>query len=442
MYSRISSLLRPLCQTATAFRRNRRGNIAVTFGFALLPCIGVIGAGIDYSRMIAAKSLAQSALDGAVLQAVKAIASETNAELKSGIESWVTGSLSDDTFVFGTPTIDRTEKTITDTMTVSISTVFMDIFGVNTLSSTLTSTATGSNKSYMEVYFLLDNSASMGLAATTAGQTTMKTYASCVFACHTQQGSTTYTYNKTKYTTTYALAKALGVTLRTDVMNTAAEAVLDLIDELDSDHERIKVGVYYFNTAITAAQAPSYSTTAGRSALTGSYSALGVDGSYFDVVMPAMATIVGSSGDGTRASTPKKLVLLVTDGAQSKMSWLTTTAGQQKITPLNPTWCQTLKNNDVTVGVLYTEYLAAASDSHYTATLGKTMTSSVWTSTWGGTLHTGVSGSTIRRDYISYALSDCATSSDYFISASDTSEITSGLTTLFDTWTTNIRLAE
>ncbi|WP_211669832.1 hypothetical protein, partial [Mycobacterium tuberculosis] len=66
-------------------------------------------------------------------------------------------------------------------------TLFSQLIGIDTLQSDVTSAATGSNEVFMNVYLLLDNSASMGLAATASAQAAMKKAAGCVFACHERE---------------------------------------------------------------------------------------------------------------------------------------------------------------------------------------------------------------------------------------------------------------
>ena len=103
--------------------------------------------------------------------------------------------------------------------------------------------------------------------------------------------------------------------------------------------------------------------------------------------------------------------------------------------PVKPSYCSSMKANSVTFGVLYTEYLAMGWDWGYNATVGSSMPAS-----WG-TLDAGVSSSVVRRDYLPNALKDCATTG-YFMSANSTSEITSGLTTLFNKWISALRLSK
>lgn len=413
------------------------GNIAMMTALLVIPLVLVVGLGVDYARLVKGRAEMQNAVDGATLMGAGAITTKTDDEIISAVGAYAAkaygvgfGSLT-----ISNVTIDRANRKVTTTATLSVPTNFGGLIGLGSLSSTSTSVAVAPSRPYTNVYLLLDNSASMGLAATTAGQTTMKTYASCVFACHTPEGGP-YKVGGVTYNNTFDVATALGVTLRRDVMNTAAKKVIAKIDQVDPNHERIKVGVYYFNQDVTKAQDPTYDTTKATTALSGTYSKLGVDGTYFDTSLKTMKSIVGVAGDGSSASSPTKLVLMVTDGIQSYRSWvLSGSSTWPKVAPNKPSNCTPIKANGTTFGVLYTEYLPIVGDWGYDATVGSTMPSS-----WGS-IDAGAPSSITRRDYLPYALTDCATSG-YFMSANSAAEIETGLTSLFDKWIEHLRLAK
>ncbi len=51
----------------SAFSRNTKGNLAITFSLLLIPLIGATGAAVDYSRASQVRTQMQSALDSSVL---------------------------------------------------------------------------------------------------------------------------------------------------------------------------------------------------------------------------------------------------------------------------------------------------------------------------------------------------------------------------------------
>ncbi len=416
--------------------RSEGGNVAMILALALVPLVLAVGTGIDYARLVKARSEVQNVVDGATLMGANALSTKTDAQITQAVKDWSaqTYGVGFGTLAIDTVTIDRSALKVSTTATLSVPTSFGALAGIDTFNATIVSAAVAPNRPYMNVYLLLDNSASMGLAATTSGQTTMKIAANCVFACHVAEGGP-YVIAGKSYNNTFDVSQVLGVTLRRDVMNSAAKKVIAMIDDVDPNHERIKVGVYYFNKDATKAQDLTFDTSKATAALSGAASQLGVDGTYFDTSLKTMKSIMGTAGDGSSASSPLKLVLMVTDGVQSYRSWvLGGSSTWPKVAPNKPNNCTPIKANGVTFGVLYTEYLAIAGDWGYEATVGSTMPSS-----WGS-LDAGVSSSIKRRDYLPYALADCA-STGYFMSANSTGEIESGLTSLFDKWIEHLRLS-
>jgi Flp pilus assembly protein TadG len=435
--------------------RSEAGNVALMFAFAVLPMVIISGFGIDYVRYLEARSQVQGALDGATLMGAGALSAKADADVVTAVRAWTMEAydVGYGTLTVPSVVIERSKLKVTSTASLVVPSAFGSLIGFGGFQTLVTSAAVAPNRPYMNVYLLLDNSASMGLAATTAGQTTMSANVGCVFACHTDEGGT-FTIKGVIYHTTFAAAQALGVTLRRDVMNSAAKKVISMIDTVDPAHQRIKVGVYYFNQDVTKVQDPTFDTTKATAALAGSASNLGVDGTYFDTSLATMKSIVGSAGDGSSASSPLKLVLMVTDGVQSQRSWVLTNVNWtcvawsgstcikykhapywQRIVPNKPANCDGIKSNGATFGVLYTEYLSIPLDWGYNGTVGDTMPSN-----WGK-LSGSVSSTISRRDYLPYALKDCA-SSGYFMAANSTTDIESGLTSLFDRWIEHLRLAE
>src|SRR5437762_13792372 len=80
----IRSAIAEKLQKATAFRRFVRcevGNVAMIFAIAAVPTLIAIGAAIDYTRSVAARSAMQAALDATALMLAQDAASMTPADL-------------------------------------------------------------------------------------------------------------------------------------------------------------------------------------------------------------------------------------------------------------------------------------------------------------------------------------------------------------------------
>ena len=77
------SILHVLRERVCSFGSDRRGNVAIIFGLAMLPIIGLVGAAVDYSRGNAAKASMQAALDAAALTLSKEARGMTDAQLSA-----------------------------------------------------------------------------------------------------------------------------------------------------------------------------------------------------------------------------------------------------------------------------------------------------------------------------------------------------------------------
>ncbi|PDT53320.1 MULTISPECIES: TadE/TadG family type IV pilus assembly protein [Sinorhizobium] len=454
--------------------RDKGGNVALTVAICMVPMLLAVGAGLDYTRAYNIQSRMQSDLDAALVAAIKEIDDYDEDAIVDKIKEWfdAQSEKQNATYDLTDIKVDKTGHTITASASGTVPTTVMTLADIKTVPVGVVSAIEGPATSHLEVYIVIDKSPSMLLAATSEDQAMLRAdkNISCEFACHDTKDPVKKN-GSVIASTYYNYIKSLGVKLRTDVALDAVEEVLDMVDAADEDHARIKVGLYSLGDSITEALAPTYSTSTARKKLSddasGLTSATSTSTTDFKMSLKALQKKVGTAGDGTSAASPLKLVLLLTDGVQSSRNWVINNVDWKKakclqtnsvgncsrhtsnsgknwgiVAPLNPDWCGYLKNDDATVAVLYTEYLAIPEDWGYNDTLDDTMAKSRWTSTWGGTLHSGVSSSTTRHDYIPIALQDCASSSDLFISAASEDEITAGLSTLFNQYLTSVRLTQ
>jgi Flp pilus assembly protein TadG len=458
---KFSALLKSCKRVARSLLCQREGNIAMSFAILSVPVLIGVGVGVDYSRAYNTQSKMQADLDAALVAAVKEVDSLDTGAIQTKVKQWFAAQADTASAVYtlnsSSITVDKVNHTVRAVATGKVPTTLMAIANIKSVDVSVVSSVTGPATSYLEVYIVIDKSSSMLLAATSAGQTTMKNAAGCNFACHDSEGNVPY--NGVNYYTNYNLAKALGVKLRADVAVTAASQVVDLVTKSDPAQSHIKVGLYSLGTTANQVLAPTSSMSTVKSVLNdnskGLTSATSYNYSYFDKSLPALKTLVGSGGDGSTATKPLKLVLILTDGVQSERSWVlngvswnssgkmvSTGTDWHKVAPLNPAWCTSMKDAGATVGVLYTEYLSISDDWGYNSTVGATMSSAKWKSTWGGDIRKGVSSNTARRDYLPYALSDCASSADMFLAANNPTQIENGLTALFQQYLTNVRLTQ
>ena len=426
--------------------RDRRGNFGITFALLAVPLLMAIGVSFDFARAYNARRDMQNDLDAAVLAAVNDIDTLSEKKLREKVKLWFAAqsgmqktqySLADAAI-----TIDKTNRTINAIASGDVTTSLLRIVNINKVDVSVRTSVAGPATAYLNVYILLDKSASMMLAATKGDQKQMADGpAHCVFACHIPEGGN-HNYNGQTHSTNYALAKAMGVKLRADVSVDAVDQVLDLIATEDPQQSRIKVGFYTMGTSAYEALAPTSSISSARQALkndaNGLTSATSFSSTYFHLALPKFAKFVGPAGDGTSPLKPLKLVLLMTDGVQSDRHWVHN--DPERVTPLNPDWCDDVKKAGAEVGVLYTEYLPINGDWGYDRTVGETMKTSDYSSVWKGDMPSGNRKNIRRRDYIPYVLSDCASKPSLFLSASDADDIEKGLSAIFEQYLAMVRI--
>jgi len=162
----VSRLGRQLARFAAA----KQGNIAVIFAIALVPVLGFVGAALDYSRAVHARTSLQSALDSAALMVSKdltnGIISESEVEAKaksyfSGLYTGRPGLVSTaDIHATYTPKDSNGISNVVVTGSGAMPTDFMKIAGFPTLGYNGSSTAAWGN-TRMRVAMVLDNTGSM-----------------------------------------------------------------------------------------------------------------------------------------------------------------------------------------------------------------------------------------------------------------------------------------
>ena len=233
-----------------AFRRDVRGNVAVTFALLSLPVIVSVGAGVDYSLANRMKATLDSYADAAALSVVNnAAMSLTTANAKTAAETFFTAQAA--TLKRGH--VGKVTATITDnasgrsalvTYEAAMDTSITGAIGINFINVTGSATANSSLPTYMDFYMLLDNTPSMGVGATPADVAKMvaNTPDQCAFACHQLDAS------PNDY---YGLAKKLGVTTRIDVVRSATQQLMDTAARCKSCSSQFRAAIYTFGASAT-----------------------------------------------------------------------------------------------------------------------------------------------------------------------------------------------
>src|SRR5262249_16819678 len=112
-------------------------NVAVIFGLALIPIVGAVGAGVDYSRANSTKSHMQAAADSAALFAATGSYSSDSQRITAGVNAFNVNYLAE----FGTASPSGTvaNGTVTVTASASVPTTVLAVVGITTLSVNVTS---------------------------------------------------------------------------------------------------------------------------------------------------------------------------------------------------------------------------------------------------------------------------------------------------------------
>ncbi len=383
------------------FIGDRSGNIGIMFAMTVLPVLLAVSLTIDFVRASDEKAKMDAAIDAAALYAVttaatKPAAKDYNAEALAAQKYFTVALGTLPPGVSVTPIAINVTKDpknpsaviSTATYNGSIKTLLGDLFHPS-IAISGSASATTQIPSYIDFYLLLDNSPSMGLAATQAdiNKLVSLTPDKCEFACHVVDAN-----GKSDPNDYLSIALKNGVKLRIDSLREATQALTKTAQTTQQKsglNNQFRMGVYAFTTNVTVLSGSKQTTYSkdngliadlikvGNSAGNLQLSPYRSDSNFFltDFVgtLASMNKIVSDPGDGSKASTPEKFVFFVTDGVQDltlnnphgskeyKYTQYDNTNGWgHAIAPIDPTICQPLKNRGIKIAVLYTPFLATS----------------------------------------------------------------------------------
>jgi Flp pilus assembly protein TadG len=133
------AMLQGLRELLARFRSDRRANVTVTFALALIPTMGLVGAGIDYSRANSVKSRLQTSADAAALIAARGSYSSDAARVTAA-----TGAFNANYVVPSspaTPTVAIGSGTVTVTASAVVRTTLLSGLGIKSVTVSATSVA-------------------------------------------------------------------------------------------------------------------------------------------------------------------------------------------------------------------------------------------------------------------------------------------------------------
>jgi Flp pilus assembly protein TadG len=369
--------IKQLREALRSFSRDRSGNVIMLFALAIVPMAGFAGALIDYSRAANVRLQLNAAADAAALAAVS-----QNAMLKS-----LADAKADAEKIFDT---DATEykgtvqtrsvtleniglgRSVKVTYTASVPVNFMNLVGIQTVAVTGNASASGARAPFIDFYLMLDNSPSMGVAATTADIDKMvkNTSDKCAFACHDVSNTNNY----------YKKAKSLGVQMRIDVVRQASQQLMDTAKATATLLNQYRMATYTLGPscngkklteiqAITSDLATAKSSAAAIDLM--SIPSAGYDNDQctdFDKALTDMNAVITNPADGSSAAKPQKVLFFVSDGVGDFYNpggcSRTTTSGRCQ-EPIDTSFCKTIKDRGIKIAVLYTTYLPLPTNDWY-----------------------------------------------------------------------------
>jgi Flp pilus assembly protein TadG len=389
LLSRLSRAARSMISALKRIRHDTAGNVAMILAVAAIPTLGSVGAAIDYSIAYRARSKLQSVADAAALVAVsKNELASSAATAKTDAQNFFNAQAAALGLATSTLNITVTDSAGTRTVVISFTgstpTNVLGVMGFSTIPFSASSTAKNSLPIYIDFYLLLDNTPSMGLAATQAditrlqGLTVGGEEGTCAFGCHN-------TYTPSNHSVLdptgnyYTIAKNNGVTMRIDVVRQATQSLMDTATNTEAVANQFRMAIYTFGAdcgspGLTTIQTLTGSlTTAKTSAgnvdlMTIPYQNYNSDQcTDFDGTFTAMNGTVPTPGSGTSAA-PQKFLFFVSDGvadANYPGTCTKPTSGGRCQEPFNVSNCTAMKSRGVQIAVLYTTYQQVTSNNWY-----------------------------------------------------------------------------
>lgn len=371
---------------SSAFLSDRSGNFGIMTALLMVPLVGSAGLALDYAHALSLRTQLYAAADAAAVGSISeksdAVAaamtmkgngtiSIAKTDARSIFFSQMSGELTSvpvNLSIDVTKTANKLNSTVT--FSASVPTTFMHVLGQDSITISGTATAEYQTASFMDFYILLDNTPSMGVAATPTDVSKLEAKTGCAFACHQMDQSTN----------NYTIAKSLGVAMRIDVVRQATQALTDTAKTERVSADQFRMGVYTFGTKAEDAKLTTISGltsdltavknyTNAVDLMTIPYQNYNQDQlTSFDSAMTQMNTIIDPAGDGTSNVNPEKILFFVSDGVgdSNKPSTCTKkTTGGRCQEPIDTSFCKPLKDRGVKIAVLYTTYLPLPSNAWY-----------------------------------------------------------------------------
>lgn len=403
-------LARCILRYLARFAAGEQGNVAVIFAILLFPTIYLLGMTLDYTQAQRRQSQLDAAADAAAIAAVTpsmmaqstTVAQTTATNIFNATANAIAGGLT------GAPVLTVNVGNIglvrsaTVSYTANSSNAFPTLLGAPVWPIKGAATASASGAPNINFYLLLDDSPSMGIAATSDDITNLiaatknqpSGSANCAFACHEahpnlDSGASASTVDN------LTIARNKNITLRIDLVAQATASLMKTAQSTEAtQNNTYKAAIYSFdygfNTVYAPSGLPSADLTSAATAAANNISLLKVDhqncvvsgscstdyGTDIENALSSVNALMPLPGGGSNQTgdTPQEVVFLVTDGVDDKMVSLSSSCSGTPLAngskyrcqqPINTSICTTIKNRGIRIAVLYTEYLPLPTNSWY-----------------------------------------------------------------------------
>ena len=255
------------------FVRDRKANVAVIFAILLFPTVYLLGMTLDYTQAQRRQSQLDAAADAAAIAAVTpsmmaqstTVAQTTATNIFNATANAIAGGLSGNPVLTVNVGNVGLVRTATVTYTANSSNAFPSLLGTPVWPIRGSATASASGAPNINFYLLLDDSPSMGIAATSTDITNMITATasqpsgsrSCAFACHeknpqSDSGASASTKDN------LSIARSKNITLRIDLVAQATASLMSTAQQTEAtQNNTYKAAIYTFDYGFNTIYAPS-----------------------------------------------------------------------------------------------------------------------------------------------------------------------------------------
>ncbi len=329
------------------------GAVAMIFAIALIPVMLMLGVAVDYTRTAMMRSRLQNAVDFAALR-VGAQASLTAAQHQQLAVQMVAASMGatdasltvTETDLPGGAGWQVTAKGAQPTAFMSLAGISSVPFSATAQAASQMTTSSGTPITNINVHLLVDTSQSMAVGADASDRSTMSgSELGCSYACHS--GVAAYATatdacrgpTNTTVSITDGVAYAHGLsnaTTKTTVnlrIDAIKKALTNLINQTSANAAgngaKLNIALYTFANNFETVQAltnnyPALKTAVANLDIAGAGGA-GGGGTSLQTALQQIQTQIGTSGNGSSASSPLNYILLISDGLYDNANPLATT---------------------------------------------------------------------------------------------------------------------